>query len=241
MPGDEIHVRLDPELRVTPIDVGHVCLNLDRAAFEDGGLPWPETLRDLADPALAGQLVVQNPATSSPGLAFLLATVAEFGEDGRGPRPSTSLGLLELGHGDDVAQAEHEPGPARCRGESAQQGGQLPGHAEGVGVDQDGVGVGRQRIGGRGAGPAMYPSRLRRICRATGRLSRLRSRSIPQRSPPCLSHTNTVTTRQDCPGSPRLALAFSPGSSVSKVNQARETVPRPGKTVMKKPCPSVSG
>ena len=27
-------------------------------------------------------LVVENPATSSPGLAFLLATVAEFGEDG---------------------------------------------------------------------------------------------------------------------------------------------------------------
>ena len=75
-------LQLDPEGRVTPIDVGHVCLNLDRAAFEESGLPWPGSLADLADPALAGQLVVQNPATSSPGLAFLLATVAEFGEDG---------------------------------------------------------------------------------------------------------------------------------------------------------------
>ncbi len=75
-------LQLDPENRVTPIDVGHVCLNLDRAAFGEGGLPWPETLEDLADPALADQLVVQNPATSSPGLAFLLATVAEFGEEG---------------------------------------------------------------------------------------------------------------------------------------------------------------
>jgi thiamine transport system substrate-binding protein len=75
-------LQLDPEQRVTPIDVGHVCLNLDRAAFEAGGLPWPETLADLADPALAGTLVVENPATSSPGLAFLLATVATFGEDG---------------------------------------------------------------------------------------------------------------------------------------------------------------
>jgi thiamine transport system substrate-binding protein len=75
-------LQLDPEHRVTPIDVGHVCLNLDRAAFEAERLPWPETLEDLADPALAGRLVVENPATSSPGLAFLLATVAEFGEDG---------------------------------------------------------------------------------------------------------------------------------------------------------------
>ncbi|MEX1295057.1 MAG: thiamine ABC transporter substrate-binding protein [Candidatus Limnocylindrales bacterium] len=77
-------LQLDPEHRVTPIDVGHVCLNLDRAAFEDGDLPRPQALEDLTDPALAGQLVVQNPATSSPGLAFLLATVAAFGEDGWG-------------------------------------------------------------------------------------------------------------------------------------------------------------
>ena len=75
-------LQLDPEQRVTPMDVGHVCLNLDRAAFEEGGLPRPETLQDLTDPALAGTLVVQNPATSSPGLSFLLATVATFGEDG---------------------------------------------------------------------------------------------------------------------------------------------------------------
>jgi thiamine transport system substrate-binding protein len=74
-------LQLDPEGRVTPIDVGHVCLNLDRSAFGEGGLPVPTRLEDLTQPALAGQLVVQNPATSSPGLAFLLATVAYFGED----------------------------------------------------------------------------------------------------------------------------------------------------------------
>ncbi len=75
-------LQLDPEGRVTPVDFGDVCLNLDRAAFADGELPTPATLEDLADPALAGQLVVENPATSSPGLAFLLATMAYFGEDG---------------------------------------------------------------------------------------------------------------------------------------------------------------
>ena len=73
---------LDEEHRVTPIDRGDVCLNYDRAAFEESRTPVPETLEDLTDPAYAGQLVVENPATSSPGLAFLLATVAEFGEDG---------------------------------------------------------------------------------------------------------------------------------------------------------------
>ena len=75
-------LQLDPEMRVTPVDFGDVCLNLDRSAFGEGGLPLPQSLEDLADPALAGQLVVENPATSSPGLSFLLATVAYFGEDG---------------------------------------------------------------------------------------------------------------------------------------------------------------
>jgi thiamine transport system substrate-binding protein len=74
--------RLDPELRVTPIDHADVCLNVDVPALEAAGLTVPERLEDLADPAYQGTLVVQNPATSSPGLSFLLATVAHFGEAG---------------------------------------------------------------------------------------------------------------------------------------------------------------
>ena len=73
---------LDDQHRVTPIDRGDVCLNYDVAAFEESGTPVPETLADLTDEAYAGDLVVENPATSSPGLAFLLATVEAFGEDG---------------------------------------------------------------------------------------------------------------------------------------------------------------
>ena len=73
---------LDPEHRVTPIDTGDVCLNYDKAGLAEAGLEPPSSLPDLADPAYAGTLVVENPATSSPGLAFLLATIAEFGEDG---------------------------------------------------------------------------------------------------------------------------------------------------------------
>ena len=75
-------LQLDPEGRVTPIDFADVCLNLDRSAFGEDGLPLPASLEDLVRPALAGQVVVENPATSSPGLSFLLATIAYFGEDG---------------------------------------------------------------------------------------------------------------------------------------------------------------
>lgn len=74
--------RLDPRHRVTPVDYGDVCVNADRRWFADRDLALPGTLTDLARPAYRGLLVVENPATSSPGLAFLLATVAEFGTDG---------------------------------------------------------------------------------------------------------------------------------------------------------------
>jgi thiamine transport system substrate-binding protein len=73
---------LDPDHRVTPIDLGDVCLNYDVAWFDEQGLEVPADLADLADDDYAGLLTVMNPATSSPGLAFLLATVERFGEDG---------------------------------------------------------------------------------------------------------------------------------------------------------------
>ena len=75
-------LELDPSHAVTPIDYGYVTLNADAAWFEGRGLPLPAALEDLAQPEYAGLLVVENPATSSPGLAFLLATIAHFGEDG---------------------------------------------------------------------------------------------------------------------------------------------------------------
>ena len=75
---DALRAGVAPE--VTPIDYGDVCLNYDRAAF-DGALPPPASLAELADARYRGMLVVENAATSSPGLAFLLATVAELGAD----------------------------------------------------------------------------------------------------------------------------------------------------------------
>ncbi len=69
---------------VTPIDYGDVCLNYDKAGFSDE-LPPPASLDDLIEPAYNGMLVVEDPTTSSPGLAFLLSTIDRFGEDGWQP------------------------------------------------------------------------------------------------------------------------------------------------------------
>jgi thiamine transport system substrate-binding protein len=74
--------RLDPEHRATPIDHGEVCLNYDRTWFAERDVAPPASLDDLTEPAYEGLLVVENPATSTPGLAFLLATIARYGEDG---------------------------------------------------------------------------------------------------------------------------------------------------------------
>jgi thiamine transport system substrate-binding protein len=67
---------------VTPIDYGDVCLNYDKAWFADAGTEVPTDLDQLREPGLAEALTVEHPATSSPGLAFLLATIEEYGEEG---------------------------------------------------------------------------------------------------------------------------------------------------------------
>jgi thiamine transport system substrate-binding protein len=73
---------LDESDRLLPVDYGDVCLNYDIAWFEESGLEPPDGLEALTQPDYAGLLVVENPATSSPGLAFLLATISQFGAEG---------------------------------------------------------------------------------------------------------------------------------------------------------------
>jgi thiamine transport system substrate-binding protein len=74
--------QLDDLGTLTPIDHGDVCINYDKGWFAKKGLAVPATLDDLVKPAYKGLLVVEDPATSSPGLAFTLATIARFGESG---------------------------------------------------------------------------------------------------------------------------------------------------------------
>jgi thiamine transport system substrate-binding protein len=66
---------------VTPIDYGDVCINYDKSWVKDTGTPVPSELDQLREPRYAGALTVEHPATSSPGLAFVLATIDEYGED----------------------------------------------------------------------------------------------------------------------------------------------------------------
>ena len=66
---------------VLPVDYGYVTINYDRAWFSKNNVPLPKTLEELAQPAYRSLLAVQNPATSSPGYAFMLATVVGLGEE----------------------------------------------------------------------------------------------------------------------------------------------------------------
>ncbi len=75
----ELELEIDDQNRVTPIDYGDVCVNYWKNSF-DGNTPLPTSLGDLTKPEYANQLVVQHPETSSPGLAFLLATIARYGD-----------------------------------------------------------------------------------------------------------------------------------------------------------------
>ena len=67
---------------LTPIDSGDVCVNVDHEWFTGAGLDEPATLDDLTDPKYEDLLVVEAANASSPGLAFLLATISAKGEDG---------------------------------------------------------------------------------------------------------------------------------------------------------------
>ncbi len=66
----------DSEL-VTPIDFGFVNLNFDPTQGDP-----PASLEELATEVWRDRVVVEDPTTSSPGLQFLMTTIAHFGEDG---------------------------------------------------------------------------------------------------------------------------------------------------------------
>ncbi len=71
---------LDTTYRALPVDYGDVCINYDKNYFAENNLAVPQSFEDLAKPEYKGLLVMEDPATSSPGLAFMLATRAHFGD-----------------------------------------------------------------------------------------------------------------------------------------------------------------
>jgi thiamine transport system substrate-binding protein len=76
------NLQLDRENRLLPVSYGDVCLNYDKEWFKNHNLNPPVDLSDLVKPEYKGLTVVENPATSSPGMAFLLATIGRFGSEG---------------------------------------------------------------------------------------------------------------------------------------------------------------
>ncbi|PWN01887.1 thiamine ABC transporter substrate-binding protein [Nocardioides silvaticus] len=73
LPGDDDGV-------LTPVDNASVCVNVDTVWFEKEGLEPPATLDDLTDPAYRDLFVTPSATTSTPGLAFLLATIGRYGD-----------------------------------------------------------------------------------------------------------------------------------------------------------------
>jgi len=82
LPADAAQYAVDEKGSLTPIDTGDVCVNADEEWFAEKGLAVPSSFDDLLKPEYKDLLVVENPATSSPGLAFLLGTIGAFGTDG---------------------------------------------------------------------------------------------------------------------------------------------------------------
>ncbi len=71
---------LSPNGAVTPVDSGDVCINYDKEWFAERNVSPPLTLQALTSSTYRNLLVVPNAVSSSPGLAFLLASIAEFGD-----------------------------------------------------------------------------------------------------------------------------------------------------------------
>lgn len=82
LPESAADLAVDDSGTLTPVDYGDVCLNVDTGWFAEAGIDAPVTLEDLAEPEYQDLTVVTNPATSTPGLSFLFATVGHFGADG---------------------------------------------------------------------------------------------------------------------------------------------------------------
>jgi len=107
--------KLDPANGALPVDYADVCLNYDRRWFETHDLAVPTGLEDLVKPAYRDLVAVQNPALSSPGLAFLLTTVAHFGEDAylQYWQDLMANGLLVVNDWETAYNSEFSGGPGR--------------------------------------------------------------------------------------------------------------------------------
>jgi thiamine transport system substrate-binding protein len=66
----------DPSYHVTPFDYGYFAFVADSQVLSD----FPAGLEELTDPRYRGKIILEDPRTSSPGLGFLLWTIAVYGD-----------------------------------------------------------------------------------------------------------------------------------------------------------------
>ncbi|MFJ9418284.1 thiamine ABC transporter substrate binding subunit [Streptomyces sp. NPDC101227] len=116
--GVPAYLQLDKDKhRVTPLDYGDICVNYDRAYFARHKIAPPKTFDDLIKPRYKGLLVTENSATSSPGLAFQLGTIAKYGEAGwQGYWKKLRANGVEVVDGWEQAYNERFSGSAAAKG-----------------------------------------------------------------------------------------------------------------------------
>lgn len=64
--------------KAVPFDQGYICLNGDTQALSENNISFPTTLEELTAPEWKGRTAFPSPVTSSPGRAFMVATVDYF-------------------------------------------------------------------------------------------------------------------------------------------------------------------
>lgn len=67
--------------KAVPFDQGHVCLNYDESVVDGENLTEPQTLWNLTESQWTDKTVFPSPLTSSPGRAFMVATIDYFEND----------------------------------------------------------------------------------------------------------------------------------------------------------------
>lgn len=64
--------------KAVPFDQGYICLNADTQALNENNISFPSTLEELTMPEWKGRTAFPSPVTSSPGRAFMVATIDYF-------------------------------------------------------------------------------------------------------------------------------------------------------------------
>ncbi|MGC4933000.1 thiamine ABC transporter substrate-binding protein [Gordonia sp. DT30] len=93
----------DSNHELTAVDRGDVCLNIDNKWFTSHHQQPPTSVRDLRNPAYAAQTALIDPGTSSPGMAFLLATIGMFGNDWKSYWQAVNAGGASIVSGWEIA------------------------------------------------------------------------------------------------------------------------------------------